>query len=267
MKRLILVLAALVIFSSILTIVSAQKLDVVATKDIFAAGEEISFKVSLLDSNNNPLTEEINILVEDALGITSIEKVVESNSIVNIYLGDKAPAGYWKISAFYKELTARALFLIESSELVKFELINNTLRVTNIGNSLYEKTIQIAIGETISPKQISLVVGESTSFRLVAPEGVYNVRVSDGKTSLNQSGVALTGKIIGILDNKELSQGPLTTGVKGEETLYEETNPPARNNGLVYTFLLVVLGAGILLAIERRFRKKAQSNNNPIRAD
>ncbi|MEM4259238.1 MAG: hypothetical protein QXS38_00535, partial [Candidatus Pacearchaeota archaeon] len=77
----------------------------------------------------------------------------------------------------------------------------------------------------------------------------------------SQSDVALTGKVIGILDNRELSKNPLTAELKGEESPYGEQKTKAPNYALVYTFLLVIFGAAILLAIERRFRNRAMSKN------
>ncbi|HLF53791.1 MAG TPA: hypothetical protein VI544_01290, partial [Candidatus Nanoarchaeia archaeon] len=135
--------------------------------------------------------------------------------------------------------------------------------IINVGNTRYAKSVQIVIGDTIGIKQLDLDVGESSSFRLIAPEGVYNIKVTDGKTTFTQSGVALTGNVIGILDDKELSRSPLTsTGVTGEEAPYgeDESVSAFKSNSLVYIFLFVLFGAGILLAIEKRFRRKALTN-------
>lgn len=263
----------LMVLISMLSLVSAEKLDVLPIKDTFTAGENIALKVSLLDSSNNPINTNVDIVIEDAEKIMSIEKTIQTNELVDINLGEKAPSGYWKITAQYapqskEPITSSVLFMVELNELAKFEIKDNTLTVINTGNARYTKTIQIAIGDTIGSKQLDLGVGERTSFRLIAPEGVYNVKVTDGKTTITQSDVALTGKVIGILDNRELSKSPLTTGVQGEEAPYgEENTPTLRNNNFVYVFLLVIFGAGILLAIEKRFRNKAQSDSKPIKAD
>lgn len=259
MKKVGISVVSLFLLVLMFSLVSAEKLDVAPIKDTFIAGETITAKVALLDSNNNPLNANVDILIEDAQKRFAIQKSVQSNTPVDVDLGEDAPAGYWKITATYNGQTSTAIFMVELNELARFEIKDNILTVINTGNTQYTKTIQIVIGDTIGSKQLDLGAGESASFRLVAPEGTYNIRVTDGKTTVIQSGVALTGKVIGVLDNRELSQGPITTGLQSGEDLYGDTPAPTsgRNNAFVYIFLLVVFGAGILLAIERRFRKKA----------
>ncbi len=254
---------------------SAEKLGVITTKDSFIAGEDVTVRASLLDDNNNPIDTAVEITVEDAEKKLSIGKTIPSNSPADVNLGEGAPSGYWKVTAKYspegrEPIVATALFMVEVKELARFEIKNNVLTVINVGNAPYTKTIQIAIGDTIGSKQVDLGIGESTSFRLVAPAGSYNIKVTDGKTTLAQSEVALTGNVIGILDNTALSRGPLTSGIDtGQETSYgdDTISGAIRNKSLVYIFLLVVFGAGILLAIERNFRKKALSDSKPIRAN
>ena len=209
---------SLCLLISMLAFASAEKLDIVPIKDTFSAGENIALKVSLLDINNNPINSNIDIVLEDALKEVIIGKTIQTNTLVEVNLGENAPSGYWKIIAKYnqegkEQLTSSAIFMVELNELARFEIKDNILTAINVGNTKYTKTIQIVIGETIGSKQLDLEVGESTSFRLIAPEGVYNIRVTDGKTTLTQSSVALTGNVIGILDNRELSKTPLTAGI------------------------------------------------------
>lgn len=265
MKKGGLILSLLIISSFMIALVSAEKLDVSPIKEIFLSGEKITLKVSLLDSANNPINTNVNLVIEDASKEVIIGKTIQTNTLVAVDLGDNAPSGYWKIIAAYNQqnnepLTSSALFMVELNELARFELKDNIFTIINVGNTRYAKSVQIVIGDTIGTKQLDLDVGESSSFRLIAPEGVYSIKVTDGKTTFTQSGVALTGKVIGILDDKELSRSPLTsTGVTEEESLYGEDKPVSafKSNSLVYIFLIVLFGAGILLAIENKLRRKA----------
>jgi hypothetical protein len=250
-------LLSFVLLISLISFASADKIEISLVKDTVVAGESLSMKASYLDSANNPLQKDIGIVIEDANQLVSIEKTISSNNIVEINLGEKVPAGYWKITAKSGEITSTAIFMVETNELVKFEIENTTLNVINVGNVRYTKTIQVVIGESIGSKMIDLGVGERTSFRLVAPEGTYNIKVTDGKTTFTQSSVALTGKAIGVLDNREASSSPVTTAIKGEETPYGEEQTSSPNRTIVYIFLFVVFGAAILLAIERRYKKSA----------
>jgi hypothetical protein len=263
-KKVILVLFVAVLLAAIVS-AQGEKMGVSTIKDTYIAGENITFKVSLLDSNDNPLDADIHVIIEDAEKRRQVETSVPANKVVSADIGATPYAGYWKITASYTSSTGEktestALFMIELNELAKFEIENNVLTVINMGNTPYTKTIQIVIGETIGTKDVDLGVGESVSFRLVAPSGDYNIRVSDGKTTITQGGVALTGNVIGILDNRELSRSPLTAGVnpEGDSGISNITKAP--NRSFVYVFLFVIFGAAILLVIERRYRKAVLTN-------
>lgn len=267
MKKKGLMLAFLLCLASTLTLVSAEKLDVIPIKDTFSSGENIVLRTSLLDSNNSPINSDVEIIAEDALKKDSIKKTIPANTLVELSLGESAPSGYWKITATYyspdkEPLAASAIFMVEVSEIAKFELKDSILTIINTGNTRYTKIVQIVIGESIGSKQLDLGVGESTSFRLIAPEGAYTIKVTDGKTTITQSGVMLTGNVIGILDNEERVKSPLTTAVGGEIPAYGEDKPINlfKNNILVYAFLIVLFCAAILLAVERRVKAKALSN-------
>lgn len=169
-----------------------------------------------------------------------------------------ASYGQGKITATYKDSTATGFFNIEINEIVKFEIQGEKLIITNIGNTKYTKTVQIIIGETTGIKEPKLNIGESVSYRLIAPEGIYNIKVSDGKTSISQGEVKLTGtgKVIGALDERA-SSGAGITGISPEENSETELFNYVKKSKFIYVFVLTIFGAMILLAIERRYRRKA----------
>ena len=241
------------------SIVMAQdyKLEISPTQEIFKAGENITFKVTVYDSQNNPVYDEIQIIIEDAEKKVKIEKNIPSNELIEIGLGVGASYGQGKITATYKDFTATDLFNIEINELVKFEIQGEKLIITNIGNTKYTKTVQIIIGKTPGIKEPKLNIGESVSYILIAPEGTYNIKVSDGKTSINQGEVKLTGtgKVIGALDERA-SSGAGITGISPEENSETELFNYVKKSKFIYVFVLTIFGAMILLAIERRYRRK-----------
>ena len=254
----VLFIAVIVLSSFVL----ATKIEISTTKESFAAGENMTLKVSLYDENNNPINAQVSIELEDAEKLTKMEKTIQSNTLTDIDLGENAKSGYWTITALYADenneiIQGTLLFNVEMQEQAKFSIIGDKLFIKNIGNSRYTKEVQIAIGESIGTKRVDLNIGEETSFRLIAPDGAYRVRVAvDGKTQIEKQDVALTGKVIGILDESLASgETPVTGGVKpgeGGEELYSGN----RNKNYIYVFLIVVIGAAILLAIERNYRKK-----------
>lgn len=258
MQKRALIVLFMLIFS--LAIVSAEKLDIIPLKETFVAGENINFKVSLYDSDNNPIEGNVSVTIEDAEKRVQIEKTVPANKVADVNLGEGAPAGYWKITGEFNDVTSSSIFMVELNEVIKFELKNSTLTIINTGNIKYSKAVQVVIGDSISTKQVDLDVGERLSFRLVAPEGTYNIKVTDGKVTFTKSDVALTGKVVGVLDNRDTTTSPLTSGIKGEESPYGDEPAPSKNSSFIFVFLLVLIGAAVLLTIERRFKKAAFSS-------
>ena len=222
--------------------------------DNFKAGENITLKISIFDEQNNPVDGNIELTLVDAEKRKKIEKTIPSKKIVEIDLGEGAIHGFWTVTANYQDVETSELFTVEIEELAKFEIHDNLLTITNIGNTRYTKTVQIVIGNTVGIKEPKLDVGESISLRLIAPEGNYNVKVTDGRTSIQRSNIALTGNVVGILDERIIGGNTLTGGIKPEDDFSLNY---LKNNKFVYVFILVIFGAMILLTIERNYRKKA----------
>lgn len=256
MKK-VLIFLFCIIFLSSLVIAQEYKIDITTTQETFEAEKNITFRVALSDLNNKPIYDEVLVIVEDAEKKVKIEQNIQSNQPASINLGNKASYGQGTITAKYRDSEVKGFFVIEIKELVKFELNGDTLTITNIGNTRYTKTIQIIIGETTGIKEPKLDIGKKVSYKLVAPEGVYNIKVTDGKTILTQGEVKLsgTGKVIGALDETPSQRSPVTGGIRpenSEETLLSYF----KDSKFVYIFVFIVLGAMILLAIEKRYRKK-----------
>ena len=254
MKKRVLVIPIL-IFLTIATplIISAQnyKLNISTSKEIYSAGENLNFKVVLLDETNNPINTPLDIITENAERSTSIQKTINPNEFTTLDLGENASFGYWSISANYKGTQTTTLFIIEAQELAKFSLMNNTLIVTNIGNTKYTRTIQIIIGNTIGAKTPRLDIGESATYNLVAPEGNYNIKVSDGKTTFTKSSVKLTGKTVGVLDEAITKRAGITGGSLTDKKYEGIINSPKQSE-LVCIFIFIVFVTMILVIIKRK---------------
>ena len=241
-----------------LSIVSATKLEVSTTKDTFDAGENITLKVSLLDDSNNPITNAVEIRVENAEKTKTIVKTVPANELITLNIGEGATHGYWNIVASYGDIYANGIFTVEMNELAKFEIDEDKLVITNIGNTKYTKTVQIIIGDTLGIRNPDLEIGEKIAYRLVAPDGDYNIKVSDGVTTLEKSSVSLTGtgQAIGALDERTSDRTPLTGGISPEEDEDLALMNYIKNNKFIYIFIFVIFGAGVFIAITRQFRSR-----------
>jgi len=256
-KKSLIFLFCIVFFQSFV-LAQEYKIEVSTLQETFEAGENITLRVSLFDSANNPVNDEVLVVLEDAEKNIKIEKTVQSNAFVEVSIEKGASYGQGTITAKYKDTEAIGYFVIEIKELVEFEIIDNNLRITNIGNTKYTKTIQITIGKTTGTKSPKIDVGKSVSYRLVAPNGIYNIKVTDGKTTLTQSEVQLTGtgNAIGVFDEAP-SQRSGITGINPEENS-EGVLSSLKGSKFIYVFVLVIFGATILLAIERMYKRKAK---------
>jgi len=235
-------------------IVSAQSIKIdLPSKEDFNVGEKIILKISLLDSQNIPISTDIKLTFENADKTQLLEKTVQTNKIVEVDLGNVS-GGSWNVIATYQNIEEEKVFLIQKNEEVKLSLEGDNLIIENIGNTIYEETIDIIIGNTIEPKEVKLNIGEKTNFRLIAPDGTYTIKVSDGKTTLSQGEVKLTGEAIGILDERMQTRA-LITGARSEDAKPGFYNS-IKSNKFIYFFVASVIGAVVLLAIERRYRKK-----------
>lgn len=243
-----------VIFLS--TMVLASSIDIeFPLGDNFKAGEKITMKVTVFDDQKNPIDGEVSLNFKDAGGVDKIEEIVSSKEIVEIDLGENAFHGFWTVTAKYQDVETNEIFTIEIEELAKFEIHDNLLKVTNIGNTRYSKTIQIVIGSTIGIKDPRLNVGESIEYRLIAPEGDYEVRVSDGTTSIQRNNVALTGNAIGVLDERIIGGNTITGGVKTDD---ENSISYLKTKNFGYIFVMAITGAMVLLAIERHYKRRVK---------
>jgi hypothetical protein len=96
-------------------------------------------------------------------------------------------------------------------------------------------------------------------YRLIAPEGNYEIKVTDWATTLTKSQVQLTGtgQIIGTLDEASAkNRNPITGGISPDAENDIGLLSYIKNSSLVYIFILVVFGVAILLTIQRKMIKK-----------
>tara|TARA_Y100000310_G_C20418257_1_gene685390 strand:- start:27 stop:818 length:792 start_codon:yes stop_codon:yes gene_type:complete len=251
----------LTIFLTSLVVAQNYKMDIstIPEDKIFKAGDSLQIKITLYDESNNPINDQVSIILQDMTKEIITETTIQSNkNFEEIKIKENTLSGEGKIIAKYKESEIEESFFIEKEELAKFEIKGDDLIVTNIGNTKYSKTIYITIGETTGTKTPDLNIGKSISYKLVAPEGVYNIKVTDRETTITQGEVTLagTGQAIGAIDRTSSQRSGITGGIASDED--EALLSYMKQNKFVYVFVLVIFGAMILLAIERRYRLKAK---------
>jgi hypothetical protein len=257
MKKSLILLFGIILLSG-LVLAQNYKMEISTAKDTFGAGENITFKVTLYDENNQLLNDNVNVVLEDAEKSVKVEKIISSNQFVGVSLNG-ASYGQGTITAEYKGVDATGNFVIDVNELAKFEIDGEKLIITNIGNIQYTKTVQITIGDVTGTKVPKLDSGKKASYRLIAPEGVYNIKITDGKTTLIKNDIQLsgTGEVIGVLDEAAAQRTGITSGISPDKESETGLLEYVKTGKFVYVFILVIFGTTILLTIERRYRKKA----------
>ncbi len=222
---------------------------------------DIQIKATLYDGEN-AINGNILIKIKNPNDLEVSNKIISSKNITNINIGENAIAGEYKIIASSNDIESTESFFVKSEEKLSFEIKDDVLTITNIGNTKYGGSIQIIIGDTPGTKEINLGVGEKISLTLVAPEGLYEIKiVIDGKTAFTKSNVALkgkglTGEVIGVLDEKVSQRSGITGGISPSENSNEAILSYLKDSKFVYVFILVIFGAMILLAVERRYKKR-----------
>ena len=213
-----------------------SKLEIAISKQSVIPGESLVFIPVIYDQANEEIGGEIAVKVYDSFDKISFQKIIKSQEEQVLKIDSNQNFGYWSIKAESLGLEAKRLFYVEELEKVSFDISNDTLIITNIGNTIYKKTIQISIGEIIEIKNINLDVGEQKKLRLTG-SGKYNIRVSDGVNELVVSDVSLTGQVIGVKDIRD--------GIS------LVTRFP-----IVWLFLIAVFGLFILVLVKKVSKKK-----------
>jgi hypothetical protein len=201
-------------------------------------GVEFSFKPMLLDQTGQNIDEKVSVVIKDEDLTRIYERILVSGETVIYEISTNMTPGYYEIEVSSGDLSAIKKFYINEKPIITFELVNETLIVTNVGNIPYKKDIQVELNGKPFVKKVNLGLGEQGEFKLTGAGGSYDIKISDGESEFSQGGVVLTGNAIGVKEVRE--------GVSG-----------AFSSPIVWIFFIIVLGAGILFLFRNVFKKKS----------
>ena len=218
------------------------KIEIVENNDSFEPGENLSFKATLLDQTGYEISDDVASII--SLNNTKIyEKVVSSGEILNYDFPTNISSGYYTITSTNNNIIAQKTFFISEKAYATFIVSNGTLVITNMGNILYDKDIEIDLNGQSFVKHVTLGLGESKEFKLTGLNDKYDIKVSDGENQMTQQGVILTGNAIAV-------------------------NDPASGMSLIasqpifWIFLLIIILAIVLFIYRDYFRKKSVAKPN-----
>lgn len=160
--------------------------------------DTFNFKITLYDDNKNKIEGQLSYFIQDFHAEIVQEGSVNSGDDINFKLPKNPYQGPWKITARYKDIEANELFNVGDVKRGDIKLEGDNLIIENTGNVAYDKKILIIIGDQDQPADILLNVGQTKRIRLTAPTGEYTVKVDDGEKQVIETGVSLTGNVIGV---------------------------------------------------------------------
>lgn len=228
------------------------------TGNQFVSGQDIRLKVELYDSLNNPIQDDVQVVLENAEKTRKVELYTQSNRFINVNLSSNETGGDWFVLAKYGSVESnKEIFSIKYNEFARFEISGDSLVIYNTGNIPYTKDFQVLIGDTAGTEKTDIPVGESITYRLLAPDGVYSIKVSvDGNPVLTQQGVSLTGEVIGVLDER-IKLDSSITGINLGEDSDKQVFGLMKKHTFQYVFIAMVVCVAVVLFIESRYRKMA----------
>lgn len=169
-------------------------------------------EVEVIPGNNITLGTEVFDQSGKEIDGTVPIKIISPNGEeieISILTGDfstfdfpvNATAGFWKVIAVFDELLEEREFEMMKSSKMEFNIGDGILEIMCVGNWECNGSVSVQIGEINKELNLNRMdVGEIRKFSLKAPQGEYNVVVSDGENSVNRQ-VLLTGSTISVRDS------------------------------------------------------------------
>ena len=241
----------------LMSFVAAEiSIDVSLDKETYSVGENVKYTIRLLEDEQE-ISGDVDVVFSDALGRDVFEKNVMANVENEFPIEGGYFGGHWNVEASYQDAEGKGIFIVQENSEVKFLIEEDNLIIRNLGNVYYTKTVQITIGDKIQTISPNIPVGGEKELKLVAPAGVYNIKVSDGDVSFSQENVELfgTGNVVGAVDQGLVGYAGLG-GVGEDPSNIDDRFFSLDKLPVALVFVGAVFGLGILLLIERRYAKK-----------
>jgi len=181
------------------------KIEIIIDNQNVNPNEKIGIIPRIYDQAEEEITGTVKISVKDSNGNLYLEKELGTNERFELGFLSNSTPGYWAINASSLGINGEREIYIKEYEKAQFTLISNTLTIKNIGNTAYKKIISVKIGDETKSKEVNLGVGESSRYRISAPDGVYEVIVNDGTEENKFGNVMLTGSAISIEDIRDMN--------------------------------------------------------------
>ncbi len=164
--------------------------------------QDYKFSLELLDQAGKKMDGTIDVAI---LSPTEEETKmsVKSGETASINFLTNSTPGIYQITASFGEIITAKEFAVKEIQKVSLDLSGSLLTITNIGNTKYNQSIAVKIGDKTERFNLSIAVGEVRKFNLNAPNGNYDVDVQSGADSV-QKNLLLTGDAISVRDSSSI---------------------------------------------------------------
>ena len=170
-----------------------------------------------------------------------IESTIPNNDFVSIDFVSNSTVGVWNIIASFNDLSEIREFEMLAVQKVEFNFEDSILIIKNIGNILYNKSIDVQVGEKILSLDLNIDVGEIRKFKIDV-DGEYEFSAGDGDS-------LISGRVIGTANTIKVSSLREVGIFKGYS--------------LIWIFLIIILG-GIGTVLFMKYRKTKTLGNGGV---
>mgnify|MGYP000553585549 CR=1 FL=1 len=197
-----------------------------------AANQGFSVGAEIFDQSGKAMEGSVSLKIISPENVET-EISVQAGEFGEFDFAFNSSVGTWKIASSFNDMAVEREFEMLGVQKVDLGFEDSILTVTNIGNVVYNKTLDIQIGEETLNLDLNIDIGEIRKFNINAPSGAYDVVINDGDSSISRR-VLLTGNAISVESLKEV-------GI-------------FKGYSIVWIFLIIVLG-GVGTVLFMRYRK------------
>jgi len=172
---------------------------IVIEKTQATPGGDFVFGAEIFDQTGEKMDGTLSTIIASPEKKTEISTTISTKEFSKInFLANSTP-GEWTIYSYLDSLSDEVNFEMLGIQKAEFYFEGSILIITNVGNIEYNKTLEFSFGDEKKEVFVELGVGETKKYNLNAPDGKYDISITDGDKAIQKT-VLLTGRAISVDD-------------------------------------------------------------------